>query len=71
MMSAKGRIASLEDAFQPLMTLWLDWQEYNVMNEENRQLTLTQYIEKHSDDEALTSIFERAYNVYQDEGQTR
>lgn len=52
-----GRINKLENALQPLMALYLDWQEHNVMNNEDHQLTLSQYVARTSDDEALESIF--------------
>lgn len=63
------RISNLEQAFTPLMQLWLDWNEYNVYHQEDEQLSLVQYIAKKSDTEALEGIFERAYTVFQDESE--
>lgn len=64
-----GRIKALEDAFTPLMHLYLDWNEYNVMHEEDNQLTIVQYIVKTSDYEALENIFKLAYNVFKDKSE--
>lgn len=68
-----GRIAALETAVKPFADLWLDWQEYNVFHmggvghQDDKQLSLVEYITKHSDTDALEQLLERLYKVYQDE----
>lgn len=60
-----GRINKLEQAIAPLIHLYQDWQANNLNDDD--YLSLPEYIAQHSDDEALASVFEQLYAVYQDE----